>query len=72
MYYNHHIVIKNIGFKPIHYTINLDVTYFLEFLTNLIMCFLWMYCYFESIKLLFFEINVQTNILLSYHQNNSQ
>ena len=26
MYYNHYIIIKYIGFKPIHCTINLDAT----------------------------------------------
>ena len=26
MYFSHHIIIKCLGFKPIHYVINLDVT----------------------------------------------
>ena len=41
IYYNHHRIIKCVGFKPIYCVINLDVDVHhpLEFLPNLIMCF---------------------------------
>ena len=37
MYYSHHIIIKCVGFKSIHYTINLDIASSIEYLANLIM-----------------------------------
>ena len=37
MYYSHHIIIKYVSFKSIHYAINLDITSSIEYLANLIM-----------------------------------
>ena len=43
MYSSYYMIIKCVGFEPIHYAINPDVRYPLKFLANLIMYFYQMY-----------------------------
>ena len=55
MYYSHYSIIKFINLEAIYYIINL---YDVSFLENLVLYLdqeINLYCYFESIKLFFFQ-----------------
>ena len=55
IYSSHHRIVKYVGFKPIHYAINLNVTSSSKVFRELIMCFYLIY-YYSPLKKTVFKI----------------